>query len=43
MTYTEKNLKFTEKIKPAEDNHEVPIVKKKIETIFNIKKNFEAK
>ena len=43
MTYTKKNLKFTEKIRFAEDNHEVPVVKKKIKTIFDIKKNFEAK
>ena len=42
MTFTEKNLNFTEEIKPAEDNHEVSIVKYKIETIFDIKKNFET-
>ena len=43
MTYMKRNFKFIEKIKFAENNHEVSIVKKKIKIIFNIKKNLEAK
>ena len=43
MTYTKRNFKFTEKIKFMEDNHEISVVKKKIETILNIKKNLETK
>ena len=43
MTYTGRNPKFIEEIKSAEDNHEIPAAKKKVETIFNIKKNLETK
>ena len=43
MTYTKRNFKFIEKIKSAKNNHEIPAVKKKIETIFDIRKNLEAK
>ena len=43
MAYMKRNFKFTEEIKSAKNNHEVSVVKKKIQTIFDIKKNFEAK
>ena len=43
MTYRKRNFKFTEKIKSAENNHEISIIKRKIKTIFDIKKNFETK
>ena len=42
MTYTEKDFKFIEKIRSAKNNYEIPAVKKKIKTIFDIKKNLEA-
>ena len=43
MTYTKKNFKFIEKIKFVKNNHEILTVRKKIKTIFDIKKNLEAK
>ena len=43
MAYTGRNPKFTEEIRSTEDNHEVSVVKEKVETILDIRKNLEAR